>query len=120
MRILPVAVLATCLSLVAIACGSSGDTGSNFPGGNTDAGEDASLGFNNGNNQFNNDGSTDGPTHSSCVRQTCLQANATCGPIGDGCGGLIDCGTCASPTVCGGGGVPSQCGGNDTCTPKTC
>jgi hypothetical protein len=34
----------------------------------------------------------------------------------DGCGAVLDCGTCAAPTTCGGAGVANQCG----CTPSTC
>ena len=37
-------------------------------------------------------------------------AGAECGPIGDGCGGLIDCGPCTAPDTCGGGGTPFKCG----------
>jgi hypothetical protein len=33
-----------------------------------------------------------------------------CGPAGDGCGGLIDCGPCIPPDTCGGGGIPGHCG----------
>jgi hypothetical protein len=51
---------------------------------------------------------------------TCVQAGANCGPIGDGCGGTLDCGTCTAPETCGGGGMPSVCGGNGGCIPKTC
>jgi hypothetical protein len=36
----------------------------------------------------------------------------------DGCGGVIDCGSCASNQTCGGGGQVGVCG--TTCTPKTC
>ncbi len=65
--------------------------------------------------------STSGPT---CTKRTCAQQNSTCGPTGDGCGGLIPggCGTCTAPQTCGGGGVPSQCGYPDggACAPKTC
>jgi hypothetical protein len=41
--------------------------------------------------------------------------------IGDGCGNLLDCGTCpGGPCVtCGGGGVPNQCS-VAPCTPKSC
>jgi hypothetical protein len=46
----------------------------------------------------------------SCVPRTCQQQNIACGPAGDGCGNLLDCGTCTSPDTCGGGGVPGQCG----------
>jgi hypothetical protein len=55
-----------------------------------------------------------------CVPTTCAIAGASCGIIGDGCGGTINCGTCAMGKLCGGGGVPYQCGGGATCTPATC
>ena len=56
-----------------------------------------------------------------CVKTTCQAAGATCGPIGDGCGGIIpSCGTCSGQDICGGGGTPSVCGhptgGGHTCT----
>src|SRR5579872_4335818 len=55
-----------------------------------------------------------------CGLRTCASAHATCGPIGDGCGGLLDCGTCTLPETCGGGGVHSVCGGDGGCLPRTC
>jgi hypothetical protein len=58
-----------------------------------------------------------------CGLVTCASANANCGPIGDGCGGTINCGSCTNAgETCGGGGVPSQCGVATSvkCTPKTC
>jgi len=42
-----------------------------------------------------------------CAPLTCVQASATCGKVGDGCGGLLDCGTCVAPDSCGGGGAPN-------------
>lgn len=45
-----------------------------------------------------------------CTPLTCAGVGANCGLIGDGCGGTLDCGTCAAPKTCGGGGVASQCG----------
>jgi hypothetical protein len=54
-----------------------------------------------------------------CVPKTCAELGFTCGPAGDGCGGLIECGNCVAPATCGGGGKPSQCGGNNNCTPAT-
>jgi hypothetical protein len=64
-------------------------------------------------------GSTDG---GSCTPQTCAQQNIGCGPAGDGCGNMLDCGPCTPPQTCGGGGVPNQCGFIDggSCMPKTC
>ncbi len=55
-----------------------------------------------------------------CVPKTCDGLGATCGPQGDGCGNLIQCGNCKAPETCGGAGVASVCGGNTGCTPKTC
>jgi hypothetical protein len=46
-----------------------------------------------------------------CTPRTCSQQNANCGPVADGCGGLLDCGVCPTGFTCGGGGVASQCGG---------
>ncbi len=62
------------------------------------------------------DGALEGGT---CVPRTCAQTGANCGPVADGCGGLIECGTCSAPESCGGGGTPSVCG-TPPCTPKTC
>ncbi len=46
-----------------------------------------------------------------CVPKTCQDLNVNCGPVGDGCGGLIPtCGTCTGSATCGGGGTPGQCG----------
>ncbi len=55
-----------------------------------------------------------------CVPKTCATLGVTCGPQGDGCGGVVQCGNCVAPATCGGGGMPSQCGGNNGCKPKTC
>src|SRR5258708_20132451 len=57
-----------------------------------------------------------------CVRVSCGGLNATCGPQGDGCGNVIDCGACTAADFCGGGGL-SKCGAiasGTACTPKTC
>jgi hypothetical protein len=59
------------------------------------------------------------PPPPNCTARTCVQAGATCGSIGDGCGGVLDCGTCTAPQTCGGGGTANACGGTG-CTPRTC
>ncbi len=41
-----------------------------------------------------------------CVPLTCAEAGASCGPLEDGCGGTLDCGTCADGTAC----VDGSCG----------
>jgi len=52
-----------------------------------------------------------------CVPITCQSAGKDCGPIQDGCGGTINCGSCPTNTTCGGGGIPNVCGG---CVPIKC
>ncbi len=47
----------------------------------------------------------------SCVPLTCASQHVSCGPAGDGCGNLLQCGTCSGTQTCGGGGTPGQCGG---------
>ena len=74
-----------------------------------------------GNNGLAADGSV------ACTPETCSSLGYTCGVAGDGCGGTLNCGSCANPQYCGGGGF-NQCGGNNgftadggvACTPKTC
>ncbi len=61
------------------------------------------------------------PPPPNCVPTTCPAQNIGCGPAGDGCGNLLDCGPCTKPgDTCGGGGTPFQCGQTHTCTPTTC
>jgi len=53
------------------------------------------------------------PGHSgdagSCTPTTCSKLGIDCGPAGDGCGGLLECGTCVAPKTCGGGGTSGVC-----------
>jgi hypothetical protein len=46
----------------------------------------------------------------SCTPTTCAAQGVNCGPVGDGCGGLLQCGSCPAGQICGGGGTPSVCG----------
>lgn len=46
----------------------------------------------------------------SCAPTTCAASGASCGSLSDGCGGTLDCGSCAAPQTCGGGGVVHACG----------
>jgi hypothetical protein len=72
----------------------------------------------------------DGGTVNLCTPKTCAQLGYNCGPAADGCGNLLNCGSCASPEYCGGGGGANVCGGSvyvaadggtvNLCTPKTC
>jgi hypothetical protein len=62
------------------------------------------------------------PDGGNCTALTCQAQNINCGPAGDGCGNLIQCGPCTPPQTCGGGGTPGQCGypDADICQPETC
>lgn len=44
-----------------------------------------------------------------CTPTTCEDESWNCGVAQDGCGGLMECGTCTAPGVCGGAGVPHVC-----------
>lgn len=62
---------------------------------------------------------------SGCVPLTCPELGYDCGQAGDGCGGILQCGTCMAPQVCGGGGSASRCGSpatgtGDACVPTSC
>ena len=97
-------------STLAAACGgSNGESG--FV--NRDGGMDAPL----------PDSSSlqgrDGATGNGCHPLTCAKLGYNCGKTGDGCGGMIDCGTCTGSQVCGGGGTFSVCGGGP-CMARTC
>ena len=52
-----------------------------------------------------------------CIPKTCADWGYNCGPAGDGCGNMLDCGptTCPGTEFCGGGG-PGKCGGDTTKT----
>ena len=60
-----------------------------------------------------------------CVPKSCAVLGLSCGTNSDGCGGTIDCGSCASGEFCGGGGY-SKCGAGlggvdgGSCMPLTC
>jgi hypothetical protein len=72
------------------------------------------------------------PPPPTCTKLTCAEAGVTCGPAGDGCGGILDCGSCpCTPQTCMGrcgpqgdgcGGVLAcpACDGGPGCTPRTC
>ncbi len=60
------------------------------------------------------------PPKPACTPKTCLEMGFNCGPVADGCGGLVNCGACASGS-CGGGGKPNVCGSSTSpCLKKSC
>ena len=50
------------------------------------------------------------PAFPPCVPTTCAAEGASCGPVLDECGKVLNCGTCSEPDTCGGGGVFNVCG----------
>jgi hypothetical protein len=60
------------------------------------------------------------PVDAGCEPKSCPSAGATCGTIPDGCGGMLECGTCDPPGTCGGGGQPGVCGGGEGICPTVC
>jgi len=70
----------------------------------------------------------EGGSTSKCVSKTCAHQGYTCGPNSDGCGTVIQCGSCTGNAFCGGGGY-SKCGDSTLapdggtltpCVPTTC
>jgi hypothetical protein len=101
------------MGLASMGCGSS-DTGPGFDG-DAGTGTDSGPALDGGGMTPDPDG---GP--SGCTPRTCAEAGKDCGPVADGCGNLIECGTCEAPETCGGGGEASVCGGAQGCVPATC
>lgn len=94
-----VGLLVLALALGAVACGSGDDY--LVHNGNRDAAVDAAP----------------------CGLVTCESEHATCGPVGDGCGLVVQCGACTAPDFCGGDGSAFGCGGGSgsgACVPRTC
>jgi hypothetical protein len=57
------------------------------------------------------------PDVPTCSPKTCATLGVSCGPAGDGCGGLLQCGTCPAGDTCS--GVPATCA-PPACSGKTC
>jgi hypothetical protein len=45
-----------------------------------------------------------------CTPATCASLGFNCGAAGDGCGGVLQCGTCPVGQTCGGNFIPNVCG----------
>lgn len=58
-------------------------------------------------------GATRGACPGTCTPATCASLNKTCGTWDDGCGGTLNCGTCAGSAIC-------IAEGTECCTPTTC
>jgi hypothetical protein len=64
------------------------------------------------------------PDGASCITSCEQPGGQYCGPIGNGCGKLVECGECARPGfTCGGSGIHSVCGAapdSGACAPTKC
>jgi len=110
-----------------LACATGGPGAPNYGWGD-DAGSGTPTGFGDdggggqppGSSSSSSGGQGPSPDAAQmCTPETCHQIGATCGAVADGCGGLLNCGTCPSGQMCGGGGAPNTCG-SGPCTPTTC
>lgn len=101
--------VATMLALAFVACGA----GKKKLAGESDESFDASV------PEASLFADASGTASTTCAARTCAELGAGCGPQGDGCGRVIDCGTCPTGQSCGAAG-PSQCGAPKACTPKKC
>jgi hypothetical protein len=111
--------------VLAAACGGGGGGNGNGGGGGDDD-DDTAVPDGGGGGGDGGGGSGDAGAGGEidagvgCGLVTCESAGANCGPIGDGCGGVIQCGECQGTETCGGGGMPSVCGGSSGCVTETC
>jgi hypothetical protein len=109
------------LALLLAGCGGGSNTTPGELDGATTGDGDNGDGASQPDTEFEFDTAVDetGEAAPCATAKTCAGEGANCGPISDGCGGVLDCGTCTSGETCGGGGTPSVCG-KPPCTPKTC
>jgi hypothetical protein len=109
--------VAFAVAAVAIACGSSASSEFVDPNANQDEGGSTTPPV----GSFNPapDGGSGEGGNGACKPLACADLKANCGPVGDGCGGIVPCGTCAAGETCGGGGTASTCG-KPACKLKTC
>lgn len=63
----------------------------------------------------------DGQCQGVCIPQTCAEMGKNCGTVDDGCGGMLECGTCAGNEQCGPANVCIAVGcANGAITPPGC
>jgi hypothetical protein len=127
--------LAACGSTVVVAAASGSGSGANTATSTTSATRSASSSStassatsSSGASSSTTSSSTSSSSSSSgdagldgdaCVPTSCEPKGLACGPTDDGCGNMINCGSCPGGEVCGGAGQPGQCGTCE-CSPENC
>ncbi len=81
--------------------GSSGSSGASLGGSSGSSG--ASLGGSSGASLGGggSDAGSAGSGEGGCAPTSCEDEGASCGPLSDGCGNMLDCGSCANGCSCG-------------------
>jgi hypothetical protein len=116
---LPLAAIAVPLAFAIGACSAGRDEQGGTLGHDASVGDGSVVGDGDllDPDALNVDGSEAG----TCAAKTCASVGANCGPLADGCGGILQCGSCGAPQSCGGGGKANVCGGGGgPCVPKSC
>jgi hypothetical protein len=80
---------------------------SNVKGGSAGSGGSSSTSVTGGG--AGGTGSDAGLDGDACVPTTCAELTYDCGTWPDGCGAMLDCGSCNPPEICG-GSVAGHCG----------
>jgi hypothetical protein len=122
--------MAVCFAVAALAaaCGSrtglqddiklKGD-GSMSQDGSDDGSDDQDGTIGDENDAGEDGDAPDGIVVASCTPKSCGDQGFECGQNGDGCGNVINCGTCPVTQVCGAKAY-SKCASGPPCVPKTC
>src|SRR4051812_32330651 len=106
-------VSVTFIVVAAGSCGSGGGTNSSHFTDTTGTVTSTGSGMTSSTGTLTGSGGSGNPDGGPCPGQvTCASANAACGQIPDGCGALLDCGSCPAGETCGGGGTNNVCAPN--------
>ncbi len=127
MQTRPVLLVFVCALVGALACGSGKlrkapeATGAGGAGAGSGGRAAAGVGGSGGGFALPDAAASDG---GACKPIGCTLAGGRyCGRIGDGCGGVLECGnSCGEGESCGGAGTPNVCGKpvDPTCKPSAC
>jgi hypothetical protein len=115
----PLIFVVAAVVAVVVSCSPASTRSGSSNAGGAASGSSSNAGGNSGTGGLSLAGSGGSGGATCAGATTCAKAGVSCGPIGDGCGGILQCGTCAAGKTCGGGGTSGVCG-TVTCMAKTC